>query len=348
MPPSAPGINGLEFRWRGILLLSALGVVMLMLTAIAATLTGARFSLMFHDIPDNLWVILFCFAFFGAVWDGLLLAADGWAHAQGKTGETASRWARYGFFCLGGWPMAFILVTTYGILLTSNVTLVNLQLVSATTMEWKDALFWKIEGGILSRIHMLTLPVISLDIVYHGVWAYWAFCTFMMLVLGRDLRWLIYFSISLLVLFFAGRALGLAIPVQGPAFFRPDMYPHLQGSMSLPVMEVISRVMQHNPKETSFSAVLIGGISALPSLHMGIYTTVVYWLAMVRKGSLAITLPWTLIAWSCTILLGWHYMVDGVGGIALAACIIWLTRKLVPLCGIPLPTPFPAANKPHG
>ena len=43
--------------------------------------------------------------------------------------------------------------------------------------------------------------------------------------------------------------------------------------------------------------------------------------------------PWVLAVWTATVVLGWHYMLDGAGGIVLAAASILLTRWLLRVLG---------------
>ena len=63
-------------------------------------------------------------------------------------------------------------------------------------------------------------------------------------------------------------------------------------------------------------ALVGGGISAFPSLHVGIAA----WLAIVLRDR---GLGWLGIAYMlgvfiCSVILGWHYVLDGVGGIGVA------------------------------
>lgn len=63
-------------------------------------------------------------------------------------------------------------------------------------------------------------------------------------------------------------------------------------------------------------AAIGGGISAFPSLHVAIAT----WFALILKDC---GLRWVGVAYAaavlvCSVILGWHYLLDGVAGIAIA------------------------------
>lgn len=75
--------------------------------------------------------------------------------------------------------------------------------------------------------------------------------------------------------------------------------------------------------------ILLGGISAMPSLHIGMVTLTSYWLYTTRRWTLIATVPWVIMVWTSTVVLGWRYVVDGLGGLLLAIFSIWLTRYLM-------------------
>jgi hypothetical protein len=69
------------------------------------------------------------------------------------------------------------------------------------------------------------------------------------------------------------------------------------------------------------------GISAFPSMHLALITMNVMFLRELKPS-------WTPWAWLYTaillvssVYLGWHYAVDGIASIALAAGLYWAVRK---------------------
>jgi hypothetical protein len=78
-----------------------------------------------------------------------------------------------------------------------------------------------------------------------------------------------------------------------------------------------------------------GGISAMPSMHIGMAC----WLALTFRAYFPKQqwIGWTYMAciWLSSIHLGWHYATDGIGG-SIGALIVWRVAKA--LSGLKLPT----------
>lgn len=77
-------------------------------------------------------------------------------------------------------------------------------------------------------------------------------------------------------------------------------------------------------------ALIGGGISAFPSLHVAIAA----WLAIVLRdrGWPKIGIAYFLGVFACSVILGWHYAIDGVAGAAIAIVAdriaqAWLQRQ---------------------
>lgn len=83
-----------------------------------------------------------------------------------------------------------------------------------------------------------------------------------------------------------------------------------------------------------------GGISAFPSMHVAIAT----WLAIVLRdrGWPRTGIAYLIGVFACSIILGWHYSIDGVGGAAIAVLAdrlaqAWLRRSNSSTTVIPKP-----------
>ena len=71
------------------------------------------------------------------------------------------------------------------------------------------------------------------------------------------------------------------------------------------------------------------GISAFPSLHLAVLTTVnaFAWAAGRLAGKLLV--PVTALTLVASVHLGWHYLVDGLAGIALGLAAWWASRAII-------------------
>lgn len=77
-------------------------------------------------------------------------------------------------------------------------------------------------------------------------------------------------------------------------------------------------------------ALIGGGISAFPSMHVAIAA----WLAIVLadRGWLKVGIAYFFGVFACSVILGWHYALDGIGGAAIAVLAdrlarVWLRRS---------------------
>ncbi len=75
----------------------------------------------------------------------------------------------------------------------------------------------------------------------------------------------------------------------------------------------------------SEGALLGGGISAFPSLHVAIAA----WFALVLKDRGLALIGYAYLAgvFACSVILGWHYLADGAAGIAIAIVADRLSRR---------------------
>jgi membrane-associated phospholipid phosphatase len=71
----------------------------------------------------------------------------------------------------------------------------------------------------------------------------------------------------------------------------------------------------------------IAGTAAFPSLHVAVPAH----LALATRPGWWRRSAWllTLVTWFCSVILGWHYLVDGEGGILVAAGA-WMGAGLIP------------------
>jgi membrane-associated phospholipid phosphatase len=110
----------------------------------------------------------------------------------------------------------------------------------------------------------------------------------------------------------------LLVPAVGPAIAFPHLFRHeLQGLFFGPISDVLDKVRV--PRDV------------FPSLHVGVSTVVLYYVARLDRWWLAAFLPLILGNWVSTVYLRFHYLVDVFAGWAVAALAIVLAIHLLKL-----------------
>lgn len=326
------GISALPLSARGLIAILVLLVVMSSLTASVAALVGAPFTLWFSDTPLMLAAVCVLLLLIGLPWDASLIVVGSNSALYARTTRRESRsplelWRRSGFFSaapLG--TITIVLVTAYAILQTSNVTLISLTMLNRGITHWRDAALWRIEAPLFALLERMPLNVAFFDWLYHMSWFVLLAVCCAFVIRERNVRLLLHFCLGMIITFYIGRLLGSIDPVMGPVFFKPEHFRYVSNSPTGMMMRSIARTMALPPKDAALSGILVGGVAAMPSLHLALVTVTTFWLAQLRRVTLLVSLPWVALIWLATLAVGWHYALDGVGGIALALLCVPLTR----------------------
>jgi PAP2 superfamily. len=123
-----------------------------------------------------------------------------------------------------------------------------------------------------------------------------------------------------------GAWLYVAVPSLGPAYRFPEIW------LPLAAQFVHSQAYQHLLM-TNYQNVLayargvarpvnvLFGIAAFPSLHVAFQTLVFLWMRRVWRAGEMLFAIFTAVIFVGSVVTGWHYLVDGLAGFALAwAC----------------------------
>lgn len=321
---------------RAIIIVFTIHLVATLLTAGASAWAGTPFALWFKDTAPLLLAVLVLTVVLGIVWDGSLitlgLVAEKWIPRKTGAQEhvlTVASMRKLRFFTCGSTPILLIVATAYAILGTSNITLISLKMLGGAT-EWRDHFFWSIEEPIFVWLQGYSINTAAWDRLYHSCWLIQLCAAFALVVIGRSTRIVVQFSVSLILLFYIGRFLGLFNPVMGPALYRPDLFGYLHGSFTNAAMQQVTAILSLGPTQAlEKGGILLGGVSAMPSLHVAMVAVTAYWLGIAKRWTLFVTAPWVMLVWVSTVLLGWHYVLDGAGGIVLGGLCIGLTRFIL-------------------
>ena len=125
-----------------------------------------------------------------------------------------------------------------------------------------------------------------------------------------------------------GAWLYLALPSIGPAYHFPDIW-FEYGSL-LPVTQHFQQMLMRNYLSMMRLAaggnepiVIIFGVAAFPSLHVAFQTYTFLWMRKLwRHGEIVFGI-FLLVIFLGSMVTGWHYLIDGLAGIALAALCYW-------------------------
>ena len=262
-------------------------------------------------------------------------------HRSGLASLTDGFWARHRKTLLSAPVMFAAGVVSFGLLMSCYTT-IKVRIPTLMPFAWDDtfaaldaSLFlgtdpWKAFGWIYDNPALLR----TVDFLY-DLWAVllvggWITC----FVAGgiEPARRLRYCLSLMMTWFIGGNLLALLFSSAGPCFYEhvgadparySDLMTHLR---SLPDMR--SPGMQDMLWQTFQQDGLgIGGISALPSMHCA--TAFLYVLMFGRTLVWrAVTSAYFVVILFGSVILGWHYLMDGLAGIAVAyAC--WKISRLI-------------------
>lgn len=212
--------------------------------------------------------------------------------------------------------LILIVVMTFGI--TSAQDLSEYYRVHVTT--WYDADLWALEASLF---HFLKESLIDVPKFWDSVYfAYWPYLMLVYCTLYRYRRWydLATVTITTVVCYFLTRWVAIQYPTAGPAFYQPELF-DLSGTVSGAVQKWLVLYMQGGVPQNGF----IPGTMGMPSLHIGITVIAAWFLARNVRWTLWLSVPWICLIWLSTVMLGWHYAIDGLGGIIVTLISVLVT-----------------------
>lgn len=141
------------------------------------------------------------------------------------------------------------------------------------------------------------------------------------------------FSDGNAILWSLGAWLYLLVPSLGPAYFFPDVWIPIRAYM--PVTNVFHAALIQNYQNMlqlmrtgSAKVTYLYGVAAFPSLHVGFQTFVFFWMRRLWTSGQVLFGAFSLIILIGSMITGWHYLIDGIAAIALAALSYWIPARL--------------------
>lgn len=241
-------------------------------------------------------------------------------------GVTRQRWplghVRFVLLGFGSWYLTYVAFRN----LKSYVPFVNPALLDDQIYRLDRALFLGHDPSTVLH-HLLGTGVAAH--VMSGVYIAWIVLVPVSLasalVWSRDVAAGSWYVTAVAVDWVLGVATYFAVPTVGPVYARPELFSalavtdtsHLQATMWQERLEVL-----HNP----FGTEAVQTIAAFASLHVGITVTACIVAHLLRLHRIVRWALWAFLALTvlATVYLGWHYLTDAIGGVALGAAGAWI------------------------
>lgn len=189
---------------------------------------------------------------------------------------------------------------------------------------WHDSELWALEEPIFVFLKSSIIDVpIFWDNVYTLLWQY-ILLGFSVLYRQKYYNILAIFSISFVLSFFLTRWIAIYYPTAGPFFHKPNFF-DLTGTVSATIKESLLLYMKGEIQQNGW----IPGTMGMPSLHVGLTFLTAWFLALNLKWTLWFSIPWLVLTWLSTVMLGWHYILDGVGGILVSILAVIISRYIL-------------------
>lgn len=200
-----------------------------------------------------------------------------------------------------------------------------------------DQQLWKIDQvicfGYSPNVFLLTLfstPVMLRAIDWSYAFIFFASINVVTIFFASvpERRTRIVFMNSYILLWLIGAWLYVAVPTLGPAYRFPGVW--------LPMAPLLTRtqylqhqlisnynallILLHGGREPADINILFG-VAAFPSLHVGFQVLAFLWMRRLTKWGGTVFGLCALFIFIGSIVTGWHYLIDGIAGAALAwAC----------------------------
>jgi len=173
------------------------------------------------------------------------------------------------------------------------------------------------------------LPTHLLSTVYAAFILFLPLCLALALVFSPDLPTSLFFATALSLNWLLGIGSYFLLPALGPVYADPAAF------AALPHSEVTRLQEMLLDRRAEFLRDPDGGtpqaIAAFASLHIAMSVTplaAAYLLGLGRRLKAALW-TWLVVTWVATIYLGWHYVLDDVAGVAIAAVSLLVARALM-------------------
>lgn len=243
------------------------------------------------------------------------------------------RWRRYLKAIANlGWVSDTLRLVFFGLLTVHTYAWIKLT-VPVFHPRLFDQELWDLDRMLFFGLspNILVLNLFSVKSVLHLIdWTYAQiffvsmFLTFTFFLSEPSRRLRSAFMSGNSVLWISGAWLYMLIPSLGPAFRFPDVW--LAHANDLRVTQHFQMLLMRNyqtvlrlEEDPRLPVNIIFGIAAFPSLHVGFQAFVLFWMRRLWTSGQIIFAVFLFTIFLGSMITGWHYLIDGVAGIAMAA-----------------------------
>ena len=128
---------------------------------------------------------------------------------------------------------------------------------------------------------------------------------------------------------FSSVLIALLYPTLGPLFVHPEWFTALDGTETAQLAAYLTRTAQHYADAPGVRHA-VAGIAAMPSYHVVSWTCGLACWRHLPRPLFAFGCLLVLLNWISTVVLGWHYALDGAAGVGLALVACQLARWILP------------------
>ncbi|MBV9496889.1 MAG: phosphatase PAP2 family protein [Acidobacteria bacterium] len=202
-----------------------------------------------------------------------------------------------------------------------------------------DPELWNIDqrmlGGYSPTVFLLTVfrPILSLfDWSYANIFFASIVIAFSYFLSAPERKLRVGFADGNTLMWILGAWLYLALPSVGPAYRFPEVW--FEYTRFLPITQHFQLMLMRNYQAVIRIAQggnepisIIYGVAAFPSLHVAFQTYTFLWMRKQwRYGQIVfgIFLFFILLG---SMVTGWHYLIDGIAGLALAVLCYWASHR---------------------
>lgn len=168
----------------------------------------------------------------------------------------------------------------------------------------------------------------AMQIVYYYAWG--ALTLPLAVAMARSGAPLVRRTLAALTLcYLVGVFLYLALPSLGPALVERGRYAALAGSHTFGLQGQMLEALRYTVQNPQAPAVPFFGLAAFPSLHLATSSLGLFLAWRTWRPLLVLLVPWNLAIAASAVYFGWHYVVDFLPAVALAALCWWAAGRLM-------------------